>query len=74
MTAQKTAATTEAQAYREGWQHCLAGNDIRWGNPYRNDSRLGYAFDHGALDCMEREDDNDTCEPARVGYHEESAT
>ena len=58
---------TEAHAYREGWAHCLAGNDGRWGNPYPRVGKLSYAFDHGFVDCMEAED-GDTCEPGYAGY------
>jgi hypothetical protein len=61
---------TMAQAYVNGWHHCLDGNDVRFGNPYRIDNpggKLAYAFYAGALDCMESAPD-ETPDPVAMSF------
>jgi hypothetical protein len=63
---------TQAQAYIGGWRACENGCDGRYlpetqsGGPLAEDLR--YAFTHGFLDAMDREDDNEEPEPACHGY------
>ncbi len=59
---------SDSQAYRDGWQCCLDGGDGRFLNPHAKDSPERYAWDHGFLDAMEREEDDEPCEPECAGY------
>lgn len=62
-----------AKEYREGWQYCLDGGDDDDGRfmiPHVRYSEKSYAWNHGFMDCMEREEDDKVCEPECAGYGE----
>jgi hypothetical protein len=58
---------SEASAYKEGWIACMAGEDGRYTNPYKQRTDLAYAWNHGFLDAMEAEE-NEEPQPATAGY------
>ncbi len=63
-------ALTEARAYVNGWNACMAGVDGRYvllvEDGYTTEE-LRYAWTHGFLDAMEAEDGEEP-EPACHGY------
>jgi hypothetical protein len=69
MTAKQvvTTATTEAQAYIDGWHACMNGEDGRFTNPHPFRTDTNYAWSAGFLDAMEAEDDEEP-EPWCAGF------
>lgn len=61
-------ATTQPQAYIDGWHACDAGLDGRFVNPHPRPSDISYAWTHGFLDAMEAEEDGEIPEPECAGY------
>lgn len=64
---------TEAQCYIAGWKACMNGVDGRYAStfgydePYRITDTHRYAWEHGFLDAMEADDDEQP-EPSCAGY------
>jgi hypothetical protein len=57
----------DAHAYTLGWNACMAGEDGRFTNPYERRTDLAYAWNHGFLDAMDAED-NEEPRPETAGY------
>lgn len=58
---------SQSECYISGWQACFSGEDGRFTNPYPRRSEEAYAWDHGFLDAMEAEE-NEQPEPTCAGY------
>lgn len=58
---------TEAQAYIDGWNACMSGEDGRFTNPHPSRTDAAYAWNHGFLTAMEAED-GELPEPECAGY------